>query len=382
MMDMNVSMWLLIALLGTAQHLTLWVPGVIENACPRMCAPRPGRDYSVDNVSTDTAKPTTLELGRVTVVNRSVFIAVGREQVQGGGEQSIVVRTSDGGRSWQRQLVDPNSWFYDVFFLDDRTGWVCGYEGLVLKTTDAGSTWKRQRTAVRSPLIQIQFIDKERGWAMGEDGRILRTTDGGTQWEPKRVLAKGHLRCLHFSTGSSGWVVGEEGEAYRTRDGGLKWESLATSLSSVLPKVIGSVSIARAVKFLNPRLGFICVNIVAKDGSEARNEGILLKTMDGGDSWTTAILPDDSRLIGACFVTAENIWIVAEFGQRLLHTLDGGRTWMQTRPVTDGGMPFGVYFADPNVGVVTVSYGSFLDEVLCTSDGGKTWAKGKLPSND
>lgn len=184
--DMNASTWLLIALLGTAQH-TLWVPGVIENACPRMCAARPGREYSVDNVSTDTAKPATLELGRVTVVNRSVFIAVGREHVQGRGEQAIVVRTSDGGRSWQRQLADPNSWFYDVFFLDDQTGWVCGYEGLVLKTTDAASTWKRQRTAVRSPLIQIQFIDKDRGWAMGEDGRVLRTTNGGTHWESKRL---------------------------------------------------------------------------------------------------------------------------------------------------------------------------------------------------
>lgn len=380
MIDMNASTWLLITLLGTAQHLTLWVPGT---ASPKTSTHRPGREYAVETFSTAFAKSGRLTLGRVAVVNRSVFIAVGREQVQGGGERGIVVRTSDGGRSWQRQLVDTNSWFYDVFFLDDQTGWVCGYEGLVLKSTDAGSTWKRQLTAVRSPLIQIQFIDKERGWAMGEDGRILRTTNGGTHWEPKRILAKGRLCCLDFSTGSSGWIVGEDGEAYRTRDGGLKWESVAPSLNSVLPKAaIGSVRIARAVKFLNSRLGFICVNIVAKDGSEARNEGILLKTTDGGDSWTTVILPDDSRLIGAWFVTAENMWIVAEFGQRLLHTLDGGRTWTQTRPVTDGGMPFGVYFADPNVGVVTVSYGSFLDEVLYTLDGGKTWAKGKLPSDD
>jgi len=311
-----------------------------------------------------------------------VFLAVARERAEGGREQSVILRTSDGGRTWERQLVDPNSWFYDIFFLDDQTGWVCGYHGLILKSTDAGRSWKKQQTPARSSLalLRIQFVDKDRGWAMGEDGVVLRTTDGGTLWELSKVPGRGKLRSLHFSNGATGWVVGEDAEADRSTNGGLIWESLGRRIRSGLPMLDNSVAAFRAVRFFSSDLGFIAANVLTRKGSDYEYQGVLLKTSDGGNSWSAVFLPGHDGLIGAYFLTPSDIWVAPHFTQKLLHTLDGGKSWAEIQPVTDGGAPFSIYFLDTNVGVVIVSYGQFDDEVLYTTDGGRTWANGELPT--
>jgi len=320
-----------------------------------------------------------IQIGRISLTSKTVFVAVGREQLPGGREQSVVLRSSNGGSTWERLTVDSNRWLYDIFFVDGETGWICGYDGLILKTTDAGANWKKQNTSVRSAFVRIQFIDKDLGWAVAEDGHVLRTTDGGARWAATRVLPRGSLRTLDFRTGTYGWAVGEHGGAYRSTDGGVLWESLGGKMLSPFRRLGKPALGFRAVKFFSDRNGLIAANVSDRSG----DRGILLKTQDGGGSWSIIEVSSDRvGLIDACFLSSTSIWVVPQFSQRLFHTLDGGRSWVPVRPVTDGGTPLGVYFLDPTVGVVVVSYGLFSDEVLYTTDGGTTWTSGELPRNE
>src|SRR5882724_12106418 len=46
------------------------------------------------------------------------------------------------GSGWQKIIVDTTVQFTDIFFPDNKTGYVCSASGKVFKSTDGGLTWK------------------------------------------------------------------------------------------------------------------------------------------------------------------------------------------------------------------------------------------------
>jgi photosystem II stability/assembly factor-like uncharacterized protein len=308
--------------------------------------------------------------------------AIGRERVHDGLERAVILRSSNGGRTWERQFVDQGHWFYDVFFLDRQTGWACGDNGLVLRSTDSGHSWVKQLTSIRSPLIKIQFVNGQFGWALAERGMFVRTVNGGATWQAIRITTPARLRSFHFSNTNDGWIIGENGEVYRSTDGGLTWTSYIERIRSALALQVNEAVRFRAVKVFESKVCFIAGTIVVNNGSESTYRGALFKTTDAGNSWSTMIVGGELGLISADIRTSSNIWIVTQFGQLIFHTLDGGLKWTQTRPVSDGGIPLWISFGPTDTGLVIVTYGSFADDILYTTDGGKNWLKSELPSSE
>lgn len=341
-----------------------------------------GQQHPAPNQSAAvTPRSIEVQLVRAAHITAGMFYAVGRERARGGLERGVILRTSDNGRTWERQFVDQGHWFYDIFFIDRQSGWVCGDNGLVLRTTDAGRSWTRQQVEVRSPLIKIQFVNERVGWALGERGLLVRTENAGGSWQAIRIPSTGQLRSLHFSNTADGWIVGDKGEVYRSTDGGSTWTSYIERIRSSFPLQIDDVVEFRAVRAFDPSVCFLAGNIVG-NRTESMHRGVLYKTTDAGNSWSPIIVSGELGLLSADMVTSSNIWIVTEFGQWLFHTVDGGLKWTQIRPVNDGGMPFGVSFGPTNTGLVILTYGLFADDILYTTDGGKIWSKAKLPPSD
>ena len=69
-----------------------------------------------------------------------------------------------------------------VSFTDANTGTAVGYSGTILRTTDGGDTWNSQSTGSTVDLWDVCFTDGNTGTVVGDNGTILRTTDGGTTW--------------------------------------------------------------------------------------------------------------------------------------------------------------------------------------------------------
>ena len=73
-------------------------------------------------------------------------------------------------------------------FVDSLTGWAAGEAGTIIRTTDGGDTWEVQNSTVQTFISDIFFIDKNLGWATTiEDvfpfnSIIIKTTNGGEQW--------------------------------------------------------------------------------------------------------------------------------------------------------------------------------------------------------
>lgn len=136
---------------------------------------------------------------------------------------SLVLQTTDGGGSWNRQRVPVKDELIHLDFDGDNRGWIVGAQGRILHTRDGGETWTLQESGTTATLYHVEFRGDERGWAVGERGTILRTTDGGETWAAALSPVKTTLLSVKFVNDEEGWAVGRGGVIIRTEDGGQTW---------------------------------------------------------------------------------------------------------------------------------------------------------------
>jgi photosystem II stability/assembly factor-like uncharacterized protein len=157
----------------------------------------------------------------------------------------FMLRTANGGQTWED--VSPSmAVFMDTDFVDASTGWVVG--GLIYKTTDGGQTWAEQ-FAPPDLLYSVSFGDALHGWAVGWGPTLLRTTDGGLTWTPQSA---GAATNVFFDVEAVGpdvaWIAGGNGFVARTTDGGATWQPES------LPGVAGGP--LEALSFLDAEHGW------------------------------------------------------------------------------------------------------------------------------
>jgi len=121
--------------------------------------------------------------------------------------------------------------FYDIFFINDSTGWAVGGEGMVKYTNDNGYTWQTQNPQNQSTLTAVKFTDINNGWIVGVDsvnnndfGVLLHSNDGGFTWEQQLGDTIPLLNDIAFADSLNGWAVGDSGTIFHTIDGGITWE--------------------------------------------------------------------------------------------------------------------------------------------------------------
>ncbi len=90
------------------------------------------------------------------------------------------LKTTDGGASWSALNNIGNKWIRSICFANNA-GYAAGQipsGGFVMKTTDGGQSWSEQTTSEKS-LYNVYFINDKTGYVCGDKGIILGTTSGG-----------------------------------------------------------------------------------------------------------------------------------------------------------------------------------------------------------
>lgn len=136
---------------------------------------------------------------------------------------SIVMRTVDGGDTWQRVIIPTKSELFHLDFNGNSHGWIVGDKGLIIATTDGGDTWTTQNSGVARALFAVDFRDDNDGFAVGGGGTIIRTNDGGATWQKVVTPFKDTLKRVNFTDDKNGWAVGHKGVILRTIDKGFSW---------------------------------------------------------------------------------------------------------------------------------------------------------------
>lgn len=104
--------------------------------------------------------------------------------------------------------------------------------------------------------------------------------------------------------------------------------------------------------------------------------GVVLLSDDGGKTHRQAkAVPVDVTLTSVTFIDSKLGWAAGHWGV-VLHTADGGETWVRQRVDTGQDRPlFAVTFFDANTGVAV----GLWSLVLVTGDGGETWQTVEMP---
>lgn len=101
------------------------------------------------------------------------------------GGRAGVLRSRDGGRSWQGlSLPLPADWpaqarLTAIHSLDGVHVWAVGDRGLVLASRDGGATWRLQPSGTLASLSGVHALDDKTAWIVASEGLTLVTLTGG-----------------------------------------------------------------------------------------------------------------------------------------------------------------------------------------------------------
>jgi photosystem II stability/assembly factor-like uncharacterized protein len=90
-----------------------------------------------------------------------------------------IVRSIDGGASWDNVYTGVDFIIKDIRFTDTETGYVAGGWGVIMKTEDGGTTWDQLTSPVSEDLYKIHFPNPDTGYIRGKNNLILRTFNSG-----------------------------------------------------------------------------------------------------------------------------------------------------------------------------------------------------------
>jgi photosystem II stability/assembly factor-like uncharacterized protein len=249
------------------------------------------------------------------------------------GQDGCILRTKDGGETWQKQESGITSPIFSLAFVDKDHGWAVSELATYLRTTNGGESWESGRIeaslagvaeeetlAMTDPTLHdIYFIDEKTGWMVGEFGKIYHSTDGGMSWTEQQGSLLGQSGFddalnfpawfgVRFANAEKGFAVGLEGKIVETTDGGKSWKFIAEDVSAFSTDPLYALS-------LHDGNGWI-----------SGGAGRVLQLQ--GDAWKPASLglPVVPWLRSVDFLDENSGWIVGGYGT-IIHTTDGGKTW-------------------------------------------------------
>lgn len=215
------------------------------------------------------------------------------------GEAGRLFVTRDGGATWRKQPLTTHRLLLGGAFLAPPPmaatanatgalqGWIVGASGTLLRTTDGGATWNESlvrdldrpataatataatttaraaspgttmapadssaaKTKSSSRLRAVSFVNARRGWAVGTGGQIWATVSGGATWRKQESPVDVDLLDVAFMNEKEGWAVGTNGTVIHTFDGGNHWQEQPSGAPHRLERLSVVANRAWAVGF-------------------------------------------------------------------------------------------------------------------------------------
>lgn len=292
----------------------------------------------------------TLQRSGVTARLRGIS-AVTDRVVWASGSGNTVLRTLNGGQTWQKLKVTANSNtpldFRDIDAIDASTAYVLsignGPASRIYKTTDGGRTWTLQFKSDNPKEFwdAMSFWDAANGIVLGDslNGQfcIMTTSNGGRTWTrvPAAVLPPALENEGAFAASGTNIAVWENDHAWiatgagakarvlRTEDRGRTWKISET------PLMAGPSAGIFSIAFRDAQHGVIVGGDYRKEEEAIDN---LAVTSDGGATWTLVKGLSGFRSVVAyvpVMSAGQTQPLIASGPSGTDYSIDDGRTWMR-----------------------------------------------------
>ena len=226
------------------------------------------------------------------------------------GNDGVVLHSSDAGATWQKQL-------------DGRQiGALLAKHYTELANAQPGNEqWPQlamegQRLAEQGadkPLLDVWFANDKVGYVVGVFNLILRTEDGGQNWTPYQDRTDNpqgfHLNAIAF-TGDALYIAGEQGLL-------LKWDDNSQRFTAVPTPYQGSF-----------------FGVLGKPGEVLVYglRGNVLRSIDGGQHWTALETGLHVSVTAGLIDAAGNYRLFTQGGQMLVSQGTGAQLHLVQKP--------------------------------------------------
>lgn len=274
------------------------------------------------------------------------------------GQLQSVYRTSDTGRTWQR---DDAPGEVRCLLLARGEVYAGTSSGVYTATSDAAG-WTSRNDGLNVQGVNDVVFDAENPqlmYAAADDG-VFKTTDGGERWTRSTSLPS--ARALAIAPSNASIVfASSSSSAGKTQDGGATWTEVRPNPARL------SGALALAIDPSNPSTVYA---VLAGDG--------LSKSLDGGSTWSliNSGLPSDFYYgVSSSSLTIDpsNPSILYAGSVRPAKSIDGGAHWYG---LSTGGLF--VYYAaglavDP--AQPSIVYAATYQGMFRSGDSGGTWQR-------
>jgi photosystem II stability/assembly factor-like uncharacterized protein len=270
-------------------------------------------------------------------------------------------------------------------FFDEKNGWVVGETGEIESKAVSifvnGDLNKCTAKFYETPssFDDVFFITRKHGWIAGSkvssdksvQAVLLESFDGGDTWKEKNLdflanygYAESDFDTIYFTSREVGFILGKvkdqeanlKGIILKTDDGGDNWTSTYISENDLFFEDIGFDSSGRF-------------------GWAITNQGVILNSEDSGNSWKKQETDFETPLTKIAVLSSTEVWITTQ-SSSLLHTLDGGKNWsivpikVEKKFFKGYSLWFsGIFFDDSGNGWISGSGGL----ILKTQNSGRSW---------
>lgn len=318
---------------------------------------------------------------RLEVSAAGTLLKASEQDYVNGGYLLRACYSLDGGTTWLPALPSQTlstSWFGNVAFIADQGLSVVDVQGNLWLSLPAGASWQQVALDPAFATLALTAVDSQRLWAELDSGRslfgtpgpqILFSDDAGKHWTGYTPASPDVTRSFRFRVNSSlgGFVLRNaafdssrglqlrQDQLFRTEDNGSSWAAMNLTGTAPLPAQAGQGV------FLNVRQGFV-----------VSSEGQLLRSDDGGQTWTVSDALPGGSIVSIWSGPEQSLWVhgrflvnQAAFEGRLMRSLDAGKSWTV---VWQGDSVQDLQFTDRTRGWFRTN-----DTVYRSSDFGLTW---------
>ncbi len=206
-----------------------------------------------------------------------------------------------------------------------------GAGSVILRTVDSGRTWERDSVGFPLEGVSVAVDGDGRALVSGAGVRdpyramMARSVDSGRIWEPVSFpypmdVRNGLASDVALGKGGNGIVVMDLGIIYRTDD---HWETFIP-VTQVEFSIVGSPQWFRSLSFGSEQLGLVPNSHV----------GGYSRTTDKGITWLARQF-GGGTVRAANFYSETGAYMVKDRPAAMVHTSDGGETWSGTGTETD-----------------------------------------------
>ena len=252
----------------------------------------------------------------------------------------VFLSTKDGGNHWEKQNFNfTNKALHAISFVNQKVGFISGYDGLLMKTVDGGTTWDTLSVQKKTPFPfnRITFLNETVGYVSATAGHgpsgsegvsfVIYTEDQGKTWESLDPKSN-------------------------------EWQSVFNEFKNEILKELGSSSTNWETLFSenNKRLNSGIPNF--KENNIEKQIALQQRT----NGWRSLY-----------FENEKTIWAIDDWFGHLYRSTDRGSSWKKINTsnyITDADLN-SVYFLNAKEGLIVGNKST----LLRTENGGKSWKK-------